>query len=175
MYSAINFHELSATTLCEYIEVKFHARIRLSLSVVKLYINNNYPCNCNCSTQFSLIGLLFSKLEEEVEAIFKKEEIVLFPLIKEHEHRHIATQLREGFTTSLENYHRKIVQMLDKLHKLSHNYIVHFEAAPEKKLCVEELFYLQQELLDWMRLEESVLFPKIKTVANHMADEAFFE
>lgn len=169
MYSIVNFIELSPKALCEYIHTKFHPQIRHAFTVVRLYIHQEYPCVCNCSTQYALIRLLFVKMEEEVEQIFRKESLILFPLIIEQQQEGIQAHWNEGLFQWLENYHQKIQQMLDKIRRLSHNYTVHPDTAPEKKLLVAELYNLDTNIQNWVRMEQGVLFPKMQQVIASFA------
>ena len=164
MFSVINFEELSATRLCEYIQRKLHAEIRVAFDVVKLYIFQDYTCSCNCSTQYTMLRNVFEKVEQECESIFQKEKLILFPLIEEREKNADRTTWKADLVLSLQNYHQNVLQLLSKIQKISHNYTVSHHAAPERKLCVQELFGLEQAIQTWIRLEHNVLFPKMQTL-----------
>ena len=161
MYYVVNFHEIEAYILCDYIEDKLHASLRLQAALIQKYLRQDLYCVCNCTTQFSLIQVLFQRLEEEMEQVFRKESIVLFPLIREQVEGNGLKKINENAFEILKESHNKMIQIAQKLRQLTNNYFVKSGWNAPAKLCVNELFDFEQALQRWIHLEEGVLFPKL--------------
>ncbi len=161
MYSLINFHEIETEVLCEYIEEKLHRLLRHQSDLIKKYLERDLYCVCNCTTQFSLIRMLFHRLDDEMEQVFRKESLILFPLIRENERRSSPRKIQEAAFKRLRESHSKMIQISQKIRQLTSNYFAKPGWNSPAKLCVNELFNFEQSLQNWIHLEEGILFPKV--------------
>ncbi len=176
MYCLVNFYEIETDVLCDYIEDKLHVVLRHQASLIQKYLQQDLYCVCNCTTQFSLIQVLFQRLNDEMEQVFRKEKLILFPLIRENINNLTPHTLSDKVFDLLKESHNKMIQISQKIRQLTSNYFAKPGWNAAAKLCINELFDFEQTLQQWIHLEEGVLYPKVATVhsgkeAHHVEDE----
>ncbi|MBX7240983.1 MAG: hemerythrin domain-containing protein [Bacteroidia bacterium] len=168
MYCLINFYEIETDVLCDYIEDKLHVMLRHQASLIQKYLHQDLYCVCNCTTQFSLIQVLFQRLEDEMEQVFRKEKLILFPLIRENVNNPKPHALSAKVFDLLRESHNKMIQISQKIRQLTSNYFAKPGWNAAAKLCVNELFDFEQSLQQWIHLEEGVLYPKVTSTHPEM-------
>ncbi len=153
--------------LCLLIENECQREIRNSCKQIAVYFsqesNKEVP-----EPVHELVQLLFTKLQDEVEHLFRKESGIIFPAIK---------KVGSGYTIPPkvpENIHQTqqvIVNLLLKLRQVLNNYVVQPGWGKAWRACVNEFFLLERELHQWIYIEQSLLYPSISSDKKPHPDE----
>lgn len=141
--------------LCILIENECQSAIRSSCKIIADYFAENAKQELP-DPLYELVQLLFTKLQDEIEHLFRKETGLIFPAVK---------SAKPGYTISCkvpENIHQiqqGIINLLLKLRQLLNNYVVQPGWSREWRSCVNELFVLEREVHQWIYIEQSLLYP----------------
>jgi len=156
---------LTPEGLCNLIQLEYQPEIMRSCSAIEKYLLlHPYIKELPLSVS-ELIQLLFSKLEDELKHLFLKESGVVFPCIKKNYHG--TEKLSEGcldpkvFDT-VHNTHQIIIGLTQRVRQLMDNYVVRANASKEWKDCINEMFLLENKILQWVHIEQNLLYPKVK-------------
>ena len=140
---------LTPEGLCSLIELEYHPSINASLKKVEAYLISNAYGKELSIPMSELIHLVFMKLLDELQHFFLKESGIIFPAIcknekankaKESGHHHIQKSLLE----TVQQRQQVIVNLLQKMRQLLHDYSICSEWSKEWQECVNELFLLDK-------------------------------
>jgi len=150
---------MSPAGLCNIIENRCQPEIKTSISHIDHYFMQLPGTTMEMSdASVELLQILYSKLRDEVEHLFRKESGLIYPGIK---------KTAEGFTIekqasdTIEKTQQVITNLLLKLRQLLNNYVLPTEASKEWKDCVHEFYQLEIKLHRWIYIEQSMLYPAI--------------
>ncbi len=149
--------KMSPLGLCNIIENRCQPEINTSISHIDHYFTqlsgNEIP-----DSVLELVQILYSKLQDEVQHVFRKESGLIYPGIKK-----MATGffLEKKASDTIEKTQQVISNLLLRLRQLLNNYVVPQEASQEWKDCVHELYQLEIKLHRWIYIEQSMLYPAI--------------
>jgi regulator of cell morphogenesis and NO signaling len=166
-YHLINFYELPLDELCVYITEKHHAFTKQILPVINERLNNLIMKESDENSQrWIRVSDCFNKLNEEMIQHMRKEETVLFPFA----HKMQLAANGEGDKdfpriTMVKNpvelmnkEHNKVSQLLKEIRELTNNYAGHVDDSTQCRVCLAEMFELDQDLQKHFYLEERVLY-----------------
>lgn len=148
---------MSPVGLCQIIENRCQPEINTSISHIDHYFTqlsgNEMP-----DSAMELVQILYSKLQDEVEHVFRKESGLIYPGIKK-----TATGffIEKEASDTIEKTQQIITNLLLKLRQLLNNYIIPQEASKEWKNCIHEFYQLEIKLHRWIYIEQSMLYPAI--------------
>jgi iron-sulfur cluster repair protein YtfE (RIC family) len=157
---------LSPQGLCSLIELEYHPSINTSLRKVEDYlISNAYGKELSIPIS-ELIHLVFMKLADELQHFFLKESGIIFPAICKNEKAIQAKepgqhQLQNALLETVQQRQQIIVNLLQKMRQLLHDYNIHSEWSIEWQVCVNEMFLLETKIYQWIHIEGSLLYPKL--------------
>jgi len=111
---------------------------------------------------------MFASVKEEMELHMKKEEMVLFPRIKELEklavsespNLQISITYLQSPITIMEQEHDHAGTMLNEIRILSNNYTPPTDACTTYQLSFAALKAFEMDLHQHVHLENNILFPK---------------
>ena len=150
---------LDLQALCMLIENECQSEIRSSCKVIADYFAENTKQEVP-DPLYELVQLLFTKLQDEVEHLFRKETVLIFPVIKNVKS---AYTILSKVTESIYQTQQGIINLLLKLRQLLNNYTVQPGWSREWRSCVNELFVLEREVHQWIYIEQSVLYPLLSS------------
>lgn len=143
--------------LCELIEKKCQPEINLSIKKIEQYFSQVTAIELP-ESDFELLQLLFTKLQDEVQHLFLKESGLIYPGIKKKQPSFFIEERASG---TIQLTQQVIVNLLIKLRHLLNNYVVDQDASLEWKNCVHEFFQLENKIHRWIYIEQSLLYPAI--------------
>ncbi len=163
----IDNHSQEALTpegLCNLIEMDFIPDIQLSLEDIQKYFDKNIHTKAD-PVSAELVALMFIKLKDELDHLFRKEKGILFPFIKQS----FAGTMRVGKSKgidakvidSLNKTQKGIIQLLQKMRQVLNNYSPLSYSTPEWKDCVNDMFELENKIFQWIHIEQTLLYPKV--------------
>lgn len=156
----IDIKQLSEAELCDYLEYKFYTGIRQLLTTIHHY-TAELSADGEGALQSEIFGLLFNKLEDETQQMMRNDEIIIFPLIRQ-KNKYGALSTGKVPVAFIGQMHKKIMLLLDKIRHQLNNYISKPEWIPAYKICIGEMFNLEQEIQQAIYLKENVLLLKMK-------------
>jgi len=156
---------LTPEGLCNLIEYKYQREIQESTGRIEHYLDENAQIVELSDSVSELVHLLFSKLNDEVQHLFKKESVIIFPCIKHHfngTERIIPTTCVENSVyRNIQGTHKVILNIVHKLRQILDNYTADNSWSGGWKDCLTEMFTLENKIYNWIHLEQNYLYPKI--------------
>ena len=164
----IDFDKMTLTQLCDYIVHTHHAYVKNEMPQIYTYLQKIAFKHGERHPELYKIFQNFAAVKEEMEGHMKKEEVVLFPRIKELQ-KHAGNekgqpQLNIGFLLSpitvMEQEHEHAGNLLNDIRILSDDYMPPQDACTTYRLCFAALKAFELDLHEHVHLENNILFPK---------------
>ncbi len=170
-YNPVNFKEMSPSELCDYIAKRHHKYVREEFGKISDHLKTALNVDVNSGPELRAIIKLFHELHDELEQHFNKEEEILFPLVQqliiseetERAKKNLSVSIIDKPLEEMNKDHKKIERILSEIRRLSHDYFLDPMSSPTHKLCLNELFALEDDLHKQFYLEENILTPKLIT------------
>ncbi|MCW3462475.1 hypothetical protein [Chitinophaga nivalis] len=162
MYASaiINFHELSPATLCDVITNKFHLPIEHTAAQIMAYFNLEKQEDSSAPATADLQQLLFVKLQTEISQLIRKEATILFPVIRNiTTHNTGKKSIQPAAYDSVLQSFQKILLLLQKIRQVSANYLLQRHWSSAYKICISDLYSLEQLTQQWIYVEQNILYP----------------
>lgn len=166
------FEALSLTRLCEFIVSTHHTYVKKELPVISGYLQKVASKHGDRYPELKKINELFSALKEEMENHMQKEELILFPRIKElqkladHENSRLQININylQSPITVMENEHDHAGSLMNEIRMLSNDYNPPIDACTTYRLSYAVLQAFELDLHQHVHLENNILFPKSITL-----------
>lgn len=169
-YKNIDFSELDLDVIVEYISKKSDAEVILLLA----FIEENFKIisdKQSLERNFYILKQKFEQFKEIVEYQIRKEELILFPFLKQIARNDISPETKSNLTANFGNPieiisrdHSKILNHLSVLKKY---YSFLHECNNELlKFCANNLLELDSCVKENFSFRKTVLFPKIISLQN---------
>jgi len=164
----IDFGQMTLTRLCDYIVNTHHAYVKNEMPQIYAYLQKVASKHGERHKELYKIFEAFAAVKEEMENHMKKEEMILFPRIKEMEKLsetdNVATQLNITYLQSpitvMEQEHDHAGALLNEIRILSNNYNAPQDACTTYRLSFASLQAFEMDLHQHVHLENNVLFPR---------------
>ncbi|MBN9299517.1 MAG: hypothetical protein J0I41_21130 [Filimonas sp.] len=154
---------LSTIELCDFIENEYHNRIKQYCCNVQVFLEANPHIQDLPFSTAELFHLLTDKLCAELNSLLLKESGIVFPFIRQQAKTFPAQNCIEIKAADTIRIKQDIITMLlQKIRALFNNYTNQPAWTNQLKICVGELFNLEQTVLQWIHTEQYQLFPKFK-------------
>ena len=166
--TVIDFSKLNMAQLCDYIVQTHHAYVKNEMPQIIAYLEKVSSKHGDRHPELYKIFQTFSAVKEEMEGHIKKEELVLFPRIKElqklADDENAQLQLNIGYLQSpitvMEQEHDHAGNLLNDIRIFSNDYTPPQDACTTYRLCFAALNAFELDLHQHVHLENNVLFPK---------------
>lgn len=163
----INYDTLSLARLSEYIVMTHHSYVKKEMPQILSYLQKVASKHGDRHPELLKVFELFAAVKEEMELHMQKEELILFPRIKEMENmvaegnviRINHTYLRSPINM-MEQEHDHAGEMLAEINRLTDNYHPPADACTTYKLSFAALQAFEMDLHQHVHLENNILFPK---------------
>ncbi len=165
--SLTNYNELSLTQLAEHIVSTHHNYVKKEMPALLGYLQKVASKHGDRHPEMNKVFQLFTEVKEEMEHHMQKEEMVLFPRIKD-----IEKQLDEGKEiiinssyllspiNMMEQEHDHAGSILAEIRNLTNNYTPPADACTTYQLSFASLHAFELDLHHHVHLENNILFPK---------------
>jgi regulator of cell morphogenesis and NO signaling len=162
--SVLDFNKLSLAALADYIVVTHHDYTKRELPQIFSFLQKISSKHGHRHPEVFSILESFSSLKEEMENHMRKEELILFPRIKEMEnsekkYNECGMNIQAPVAV-MEDEHEHAGRLLEKIRLLSNNYTPPADACTTYRLCFAALQTLETDLHQHVHLENNILFPK---------------
>ncbi len=156
---------LTPEGLCDLIEYKYQQEISHSAEKVNKYLEENSQIIELSDSVSELVHMLVTKLCDEVNHLFKKESMIIFPCIKHHfngtERIIPTTCVDNAVYRNIQATQKTILNLVHKLRQVLDNYSADPKWSTGWRDCLNEMFVLENKIYNWLHLEQSFLYPKI--------------
>ncbi|HEY6435151.1 MAG TPA: iron-sulfur cluster repair di-iron protein [Ignavibacteriaceae bacterium] len=160
------FTVMNAEQLISYILIHHHFYVRQSMPTILGHLEKVAAKHGERFPYMVEVFSLFKEIMEEMTSHMQKEEMVLFPRIKEVEAMSDISnnrKLTEGFIGApihiLELEHEHAGDLLYKIRELTNTYTPPADACTTFKVSLAELKEFEEDLHKHVHLENNLLFP----------------
>jgi len=166
--STIDFDKLNLAQLADYIVQTHHAYVKNEMPQIYAYLQKVSSKHGERHLELYKIFQIFAAVKEEMEDHMKKEELILFPRIKElqklTDNENAPLQLNISYLQSpitvMEQEHDHAGNLLNDIRIFSNNYTPPRDACTTYRLCFTALKAFELDLHQHVHLENNILFPK---------------
>ncbi|HET8810798.1 MAG TPA: iron-sulfur cluster repair di-iron protein [Flavobacteriaceae bacterium] len=160
-----DFRSWPLDLLADYVEKKHHRYVEQQIPVLKEYLAKIEQVHGDKHSELEEIQNLFNETAGELSAHMKKEELILFPLIR----KLVANKPEEKETAkaSVANPIQKMMEEHDtegarfqKIAELSGNYTPPADACNTYRTAFALLKEFEDDLHEHIHLENNILFPE---------------
>ena len=171
----IDFEKMNLTQFCDYIIQTHHSYVKNEMPQIYAYLYKVSSKHGDRHPELYKIFQTFAAVKEEMEGHMKKEELILFPRIKEMEKlansENGQFQLNIGYLQSpinvMEHEHDHAGTQLNEIRIMTNNYTPPQDACTTYRLSFAALQAFEIDLHQHVHLENNLLFPKaIETFKN---------
>jgi len=156
-----DWNKLSLAELIAHLISQDHEYLRLELPRLQQCLNAVYETNRaqGRATLASLPNLLFL-MKDDLDIHMRKEELVLFPAIKQLEREAAASNSLSSRIRTMLSEHDSTAEALSDIRRTTRDYQLPHDASETYRALFQDFETLERRLRLHMYLEESVLFPR---------------
>lgn len=164
----IDFNSWELDLLADYIEKTHHRYVISKIEEIKPYLNKVVKVHGDHNPELKEIEVLFNQSAQELTHHLQKEEMILFPFIRNMVSAKIENKplLTPHFGTvenpisMMKNEHQNEGERFEKISELSNNYTPPTYACNTYKVTYALLKEFEDNLHQHIHLENNILFPK---------------
>lgn len=166
--NAYNYDNWDLSFIIDHIVNIHHSYVEENIPLLIQYANKVAKVHGHHYTEVVAINNLFAEVANELAAHMKKEELILFPYIKQ-----MVKAEKEGVKAALphfgtvnnpiqmmENEHENVGNIFKEIARLTNNYNPPDGACNTFKALYAKLDEFEQDLHQHIHLENNILFPK---------------
>jgi len=166
--STVDFEKMNLTQLADYIVQTHHAYVKNEMPQIYAYLHKVSSKHGERHPELYKIFQTFNAVKEEMEGHMKKEELILFPRIKElqkltdDENANLQLNITylQSPITVMEQEHDHAGSLLNDIRILSNDYTPPQDACTTYRLSFAALKAFELDLHQHVHLENNILFPK---------------
>jgi regulator of cell morphogenesis and NO signaling len=164
----IDFNSWELDLLADYIEKTHHRYVIAKIKEIKPYLNKVVKVHGNHNPELKEIEILFNQSAQELSQHLQKEEMVLFPFIRNMVNSKIEQKplliphfgTVENPISMMKNEHQNEGERFEKIAELSNNYTPPSHACNTYRVTFALLKEFEDNLHQHIHLENNILFPK---------------
>ncbi len=169
----VNFENLPLSLLADYIISTHHSYVKKEMPAIQGYLQKVAAKHGDRHPEVRKVLALFSTIAHEMEHHMQKEELVLFPRIREAEQQPASGQkpaLSPSYIqapiTVMEQEHEQAGLLMAQIRELTNNYEPPIDACTTFRLSYACLQAFELDLHQHVHLENNILFPKAISLFN---------
>lgn len=174
----IDFQAWPLEELINYIVKRHHRYVEEQIPILKVYLEKLCRVHGEHHSELFEITDNFNKSGAELAGHMKKEELILFPIIKKMEQAKRSAKKFEkaGFGTVLNpiqkmmDEHETEGERFRQIERLSNGYITPADACNTYKVTYALLKEFEDDLHQHIHLENNILFPKAAELEKELAN-----
>lgn len=173
---AFNYNNWELDFLIDHIQNIHHTYVEESIPILLQYANKVASVHGHHYTEVVRINTLVEEVAQELASHMKKEELILFPYVKQ-----LVKANKEGVKpmaphfgtvnnpiTVMENEHETAGDIFKEISELSNNFTPPKEACNTFKALYAKLQEFEIDLHQHIHLENNILFPKSKELEKQL-------
>jgi len=155
------FEQMTFSKLIDHIVLKHHMYVKTEGPQLLHYLQKIASKHGERHPELLEIFEIFFKVKQELDFHMQKEELILFPRIKETEKTPgMAIDYLSTPISVMEMEHESAGDGLAKIRELTNNYTAPQDACTTYKLAFAALESFEKDLHQHVHLENNILFPK---------------
>ena len=169
------FTEMSCEQMIGYILIHHHFYVKQSMPIIEGHLEKVAAKHGDRFPNMVEVLSLFTEIRHEMTSHMQKEEMILFPRIKELENavlNHSQNQLGEAFISGpvavMMQEHDHAGDILYRIRELTNNYEIPEGACTTFQVSLGELKEFEEDLHKHVHLENNHLFPKAISMMEEM-------
>lgn len=170
------FTAMNAEQLISYILIHHHFYVSQSMPTILGHLEKVAFKHGDRFPYMVEVFNIFKEIKDEMTSHMQKEEMILFPRIKEVEAMgkiNHARHLTEGFISApihvMEQEHEHAGDLLYRIRELTNTYTPPADACTTFKVSLAELKEFEEDLHKHVHLENNLLFPLAEKMFNKQA------
>ncbi len=175
----INFKFWPLDLLTDYVEKKHHRYVREQVPVLNQYLEKLCKVHGKLHPELFEVATLFAECGEELTAHMKKEEMMLFPCVRNLVEADTNKSNLKGFPFGtvqnpigmMMHEHDAEGNRFRKISELTNNYIAPDDACNTYKVAYALLKEFEEDLHLHIHLENNIIFPKSVTLETKLNNE----
>lgn len=167
----IHFTDMNAEQLIRHILVYHHYYTRQTMPVIENHLQKIAAKHGDSFPYMKTVLALFSDLKNDMDEHMQKEEIVLFPRIKEIEAvtaNKLQNKMQRNYISNpiaaMEHEHDQAGSLMEQIRILTNDYTAPEQACNTFRLVMHELKAFEEDLHKHVHLENNILFPLAVTM-----------
>ena len=173
---AYDYNTWALDFLVDHIQNIHHTYVEESIPLILQYANRVAEVHGHHYTEVLEINKLFTEVANELAAHLKKEELILFPYVKQ-----LVKAQKDGVKASaphfgtaknpiqmMESEHENAGDVFKEIARLTNNYTPPKEACNTFRALYAKLDEFEQDLHQHIHLENNILFPKAIQLENSL-------
>jgi len=160
------FTAMSAEQLINYILIHHHFYVKQSMPQIVAHLEKVASKHGEKYPYMQKVLQIFIAVNEELSLHMQKEELVLFPRIKEVMSDN-KLQYAPGYINNpvhqMEHEHDHAGNLMAEINSLTNHYTAPETACTTFRICLEELKHFEEDLHKHVHLENYILFPMAMT------------
>ncbi len=172
-----NFESMSIQQLVAHILLKHHSYVKQIMPQISYHVQKVAVKHGDRFPYMREVFTLFEELRYDMTDHMQKEELILFPRLKEVEKMYNSdekTTLPAGFIDGpvhvMESEHERAGEIMYQIRSLTNNYTLPEGGCMTFSIALQELKEFEQDLHQHVHLENNILFPsatdKIKKLTS---------
>ncbi|TMI91155.1 MAG: iron-sulfur cluster repair di-iron protein [Bacteroidetes bacterium] len=178
---SIDFEKMDLIQLADYIVQTHHAYVKNEMPQIYAYLQKVASKHSERHPELFKIFQTFNAVKEEMEGHMKKEELILFPRIKElqklanRENANLQLNITylQSPITVMEQEHDHAGSLLNDIRILSNDYTPPQDACTTYRLSFAALKAFELDLHQHVHLENNILFPKAISMFRDLQTTVF--
>lgn len=166
--SGIDFNSFPIDLLADYVEKTHHRYVEEKTPIIQQFLDKLCKVHGDRHPELFEINAIFNESARDLAAHLKKEELVLFPFIKQMVKAKISGEdvLQPHFGTvenpvnMMMHEHTTEGERFEKIAQLTHNYAPPADACNTYRVTFAMLQDFENDLHKHIHLENNILFPK---------------
>lgn len=165
--SSLNYNSWPLDLLADYIEKIHHRYVQNGIQDITTFLGKIVSVHGKTHPELAIIAQLFAASAGELTAHMKKEELILFPYIRQLEQaKHSTTKLQAAFGSvqqpirMMMHEHDTEGERFRKINVLTDGYHPPLDACNTYKVTYSLLKEFEDDLHLHIHLENNILFPK---------------
>ena len=173
---AMPFTEMTAEQLISYILIHHHFYVKQSMPTILSHLEKVVNKHGERFPYMVEVLQLFREIADEMTMHMHKEEVILFPRIKDvaalqdaHQHRNLVAGYIAAPIQVMEHEHDHAGNILYQVRSLTNNYTPPAQACTTFQVCLAELKAFEEDLHRHVHLENNILFPLAEKMITEVA------
>ncbi|HEU5290476.1 MAG TPA: iron-sulfur cluster repair di-iron protein [Cyclobacteriaceae bacterium] len=161
----LRFNSWDTAFLVDFIIQNHHAYVKETIPQLRELLDKICSVHGEDHIELPEIRDDFNDLADELLTHMNKEEMFLFPAIKNRAQREVSYVPLDGPISVMEDEHEIAGDLTKSIRQLTKNYTIPRDACPTFQLTYKKLEEFDHDLMQHVHLENNVLFEKLKSIS----------
>ncbi len=166
----VRFNSWPMHLLVDYILEVHHSYVRENLPILRQFAAKVAKVHAHADPELKRIQQLVEEMAADLEMHMRKEEEILFPLIKKLSRQHEAEaetlhMILHGPVPVMEHEHERVGEIIKEIRSLSNDFRAPAHACNTYRALYFKLEEFEDDLFQHIHLENNILFMKLRELA----------